>query len=115
MGSCHRLLLAVALLSCCCWAEEGPPLPKGRPNDVDCAFRELAVRVASRNLGGSPRKLAVVAAGINASDCPAGSSWATRYSSGAAGAAPHYYRRRESHVRLAVRRRLEPGNSGQPA
>ena len=36
------------------------------PNDVDCAFRQLAVRVASRNLHGDAGKLSLVAAGLNA-------------------------------------------------
>ena len=46
------------------------------PNDVDCAFRELAVRVASRNLDGDAAKLALVAAGLNATACPGGRGWA---------------------------------------
>ena len=45
------------------------------PNDVDCAFRELAVRVASRNLGGDAVKMRMVAAGLNSSACPGGRSW----------------------------------------
>ena len=46
------------------------------PNAVDCAFRELAVRVASRNLQGDAAKLALVSAGLNASACPHGARWA---------------------------------------
>jgi hypothetical protein len=49
------------------------------PNDVDCAFRELAVRVASRNLHGDAAKLTLVAAGLNASACPGGRSWASEH------------------------------------
>lgn len=49
------------------------------PNDVDCAFRELAVRVASRNLHGDATKLALVAAGLNASACPGGRDWASEH------------------------------------
>ena len=46
------------------------------PNAVDCAFRELAVRVAARNLQGDAAKLALVSAGLNASACPHGARWA---------------------------------------
>ena len=49
------------------------------PNDVDCAFRELAVGVASRNLHGDAAKLALVAVGLNASACPGGRSWASEH------------------------------------
>ena len=49
------------------------------PNDVDCAFRKLAVRMASRNLHGDAGKLAIVANGLNASDCPGGQRWAALF------------------------------------
>ena len=49
------------------------------PNAVDCAFRKLAIRTASRNLHGDAAKLAIVAAGLNASDCPGGQRWVTLF------------------------------------
>lgn len=68
------------------------------PNDVDCAFRELAMRVASRNLAGSKRKLELVSAGINATDCPGGDRWTTAYSS-----SPDAARRRGGSTASAAR------------
>ena len=51
------------------------------PNFVDCAFRKLAIRTASRNLYGDTAKLAIVAAGLNASDCPGGERWTALFQS----------------------------------
>ena len=68
---CHSiLLLAVA---------SGLRAAAAAPNVVDCAFREMAVKMASRNLGGDAGKLATVSTGLNASDCPGGGLWAGRY------------------------------------
>ena len=78
-----QLLLAMALTQkpLAAAATDGPSASPGSgPNAVDCAFRELAVRVASRNLGdGNHAKLLVVARGLNASACPGGAGWASRH------------------------------------
>ena len=58
------------------------------PNDVDCAFRKLSLRVAARNLGGHAAKLAAVAAGLNATDCPGGDDWASSAAAAATTTAP---------------------------
>lgn len=52
-------------------------LVSGSPPIDDCAFRKLAVQMASRNLNGNPEKLKLVARGLNASDCPGGDKWAS--------------------------------------
>lgn len=74
-------LLVLPLLSHC----QAAAAADAAPNDVDCAFRELAVRVASRNLHANAAKLALVADGLNASACPGGHRWAADHA--AAGSA----------------------------